>query len=511
MDTTTLSTDTLEQRLVTGEATIAKIRNAQMTILREIDRRQTPTADGSRSMVEWVTGRLDVSPETAKALVSTSRRLEALPTVEQAAGDGSISFDRTTVVAQIAVPSDDETIIDELSVYDVAGIRRLRSNRHRVTRGMEREAFETRYVAVQANLDESSWRVHGHLPGGAGRCFVQALDTKADVLPADPDGNRTRTTRYADALWAISIDSLSGGDGATIETSTPLLTVFVDAHDAAVSNGETGVVIEAGPRVGPDTVEAILCDGIIEVTARATDGTPVNMGRRSRTIPPRLKRFILARRVHRCRLCQPLPPTTTPHHPMVTRRTHQRHQPHHPVLVPPPRCDPRTRIHHQPRITHPTQTTPQTTNPRTTPIGRELSSRYEGTKDPVARSVRGRELIVSLNVRRTAPPALLHHRTKSWRHRGSGAATKRRCDIGRLEVTEDTKASEILDEYGDIADVMEALGMKRVGSLSFRRVVTKAIAVNQAARIHRVPVDGLLDTLNTAVAQIEGEDLVAGT
>ncbi len=53
--------------------------------------------------------------------------------------------------------------------------------------------------------------------------------------------------------------------------------------------------------------------------------------------------------------------------------------------------------------------------------------------------------------------------------------------------------------------------MKRVGSLSFRRVVTKAIAVNQAARIHRVPVDGLLDTLNTAVAQIEGEDLVAGT
>jgi hypothetical protein len=236
-----------------------------------------------------------VSPETAKALVSTSRRLEALPTVESAAGDGSISFDRITAVAQIAGPNEDETIIDELSVYDVAGIRRLGSNRHRVTRGMERETFETRYVAVQANLDESSWRVHGHLPGGAGRCFVQALDTKADLLPADPDGNRTRTTRYADALWAISIDSLSGGDGATIETSTPLLTVFVDAYDAAVSNGETGVVIEAGPRVGPDTVEAILCDGVIEVTARATDGTPVNMGRRSRTIPPRLKRFILAR------------------------------------------------------------------------------------------------------------------------------------------------------------------------------------------------------------------------
>jgi hypothetical protein len=53
---------------------------------------------------------------------------------------------------------------------------------------------------------------------------------------------------------------------------------------------------------------------------------------------------------------------------------------------------------------------------------------------------------------------------------------------------------------------MEALGMKRVGGLSFRRVITKAITVKRAAQIHRVPVDELLDTLNVAVAQIEAQD-----
>ncbi|MCJ7781864.1 MAG: 13E12 repeat family protein, partial [Acidimicrobiia bacterium] len=137
MDTTTsLTTDSLEQQLVTGEATIAQVRAAQMTIIREIDRRQAPLADGSRSTAEWVTARLDVAPETAKTLVSTARRLETLPTVETAAKDGSISFDRTVAVARIAVPSEDETIIDELSVYDVAAIRRLVSNRHRLTRDM---------------------------------------------------------------------------------------------------------------------------------------------------------------------------------------------------------------------------------------------------------------------------------------------------------------------------------------------------------------------------------------
>ncbi len=79
--------------------------------------------------------------------------------------------------------------------------------------------------------------------------------------------------------------------------------------------------------------------------------------------------------------------------------------------------------------------------------------------------------------------------------------------MSKRKITEDTKVSEILDEYGDIADVMEALGMKRVGGLSFRRVITKAITVKRAAKIHRVPVDELLDTLNTAVDQMEGEDL----
>jgi len=82
--------------------------------------------------------------------------------------------------------------------------------------------------------------------------------------------------------------------------------------------------------------------------------------------------------------------------------------------------------------------------------------------------------------------------------------------MSTLEITEDTKVSAILDEYGDIADVMEALGMKRVGGLSFRRVIAKAITVKRAAKIHRVPVDELIDTLNTAIEQMEGENLNTG-
>ena len=62
MDFETTTTDTIEQQLLRAEATIAQLRGAQMALLREIDRRQAPMADGCRSLVEWVTGRLDLAP-----------------------------------------------------------------------------------------------------------------------------------------------------------------------------------------------------------------------------------------------------------------------------------------------------------------------------------------------------------------------------------------------------------------------------------------------------------------
>ncbi len=69
-----------------------------------------------------------------------------------------------------------------------------------------------------------------------------------------------------------------------------------------------------------------------------------------------------------------------------------------------------------------------------------------------------------------------------------------------MEITGKTKVSDILERYGDIAEVMEIFGIKRVARYSFRRMLTKALTVEMAARIHRVPLDEFLEVLNNAVA-----------
>lgn len=74
-----------------------------------------------------------------------------------------------------------------------------------------------------------------------------------------------------------------------------------------------------------------------------------------------------------------------------------------------------------------------------------------------------------------------------------------------MEITKDTRVSEILEEYGDIADVMEIFGVKRVGRYSIRSLAAKALTVEWAARIHKVPLDDFLQTLKKATQPEKGE------
>ena len=74
-----------------------------------------------------------------------------------------------------------------------------------------------------------------------------------------------------------------------------------------------------------------------------------------------------------------------------------------------------------------------------------------------------------------------------------------------MEITKDTRVSDILEEYGDIAEVMEVFGVKRVGRYSIRALATKALTVEWAARIHRVPLDEFLQILRQAVSGLEDQ------
>lgn len=72
-----------------------------------------------------------------------------------------------------------------------------------------------------------------------------------------------------------------------------------------------------------------------------------------------------------------------------------------------------------------------------------------------------------------------------------------------MEITKDTRVGDILDRYGDIAEVMEALGVPRIGRWDLRRLIARAITVERAAKLHGLPLDEFLAKVREAVATCE--------
>lgn len=72
-----------------------------------------------------------------------------------------------------------------------------------------------------------------------------------------------------------------------------------------------------------------------------------------------------------------------------------------------------------------------------------------------------------------------------------------------MEITEATKIADIFDEYGDISEMMVALGMKGVDGNKLRHFLETKLTVKWAARFHHVPLDEFLGLIHQAIASKE--------
>ncbi len=290
------TTDELERVLAASEAAIARHRALQVAVLSDLDVRQVAHLDGSRSMTEWVAARIDVTPETASALIQTARRLADHKELAAELNAGHVSFDRAVEESRLAQAGADRVVLAAARGRDLAGVRRMAARHRRMTKTGEQEIFRDRCLAIQPTLDDTAWRIWARLPGYEGRIVEEALSKRAEQFPASPDGKRgSRTERNADALVSIAQDSLDGDLPEGERGSGPLVSIFVDAGLAAATRGEAGAGIAAGPRVGPLTLQQILCDGRVEVLTTDLAGIPLALGPAARTIPPKLRRWVLHR------------------------------------------------------------------------------------------------------------------------------------------------------------------------------------------------------------------------
>jgi hypothetical protein len=290
--------DALEQELRAGEQFIARVRVRQAEILRTLDSVEVYRADGAASLQEWTRARLDVNTETARALVTAAYTLMDEPRVRRLADHQEMSFDRLVATARLAAAGADDAAMTRSLGFDIDGVARLTNRSRRVTRFVEEQVFRDRRVTLQPSLDGSQGRAYVCLPGMEFTIFEDAVTQRADEFNDLPGPRQARSQRMADALVSIAQDSLnpavSTSDHSGEGSREPLVTVFVDADLAAATGGEAGAEIAYGPRVGPNTLERILCTGAVRLVG-LTDGRPVVTSGATKAIPPAVRQFVMWR------------------------------------------------------------------------------------------------------------------------------------------------------------------------------------------------------------------------
>ena len=283
---------------------IARLEAEATRWLTEIDRRRAFEADGHLSATAWVTATVGDSPGTAASRVRVARRIESLPATSEAFRAGDIDLPRVQMLIAASRVDEDLFRRDERVLVDAA--RTLSVDHLKRALAYWRQAADLRAAQVDADhlyrrrrLSVSVTlggmvRLDGDLDPESGETVLTALRSLTDPTNLDPRDNRTPLQARADALVEICRDHLDHTDTPVSGGERPhvTLTVSIDALEGRAAQpcelDETGVIT-------PQAARRLACDAALTPMITDNLGAPIDVGRRTRTIPPALRRALVAR------------------------------------------------------------------------------------------------------------------------------------------------------------------------------------------------------------------------
>ncbi|MEK6271100.1 MAG: DUF222 domain-containing protein [Actinomycetota bacterium] len=290
-----------------------------LSLLGEFDRREAwGECSGCRSTADWVAWRCALSPRAAREHVRVARALPELPRTRDAFESGQLSYSKVRVLTRVAEPDSEADLLDLARHATATQLERMLRAFRRVSRDEAQAAYENRYLTWYWDED-GSLCLRARLPAEEGALVLEALHESRDALfrerdgsergpagprsgdgpagpqgPPDPDRQREhpRPTN-ADAICAMAETALARGPTPLRGPERHQLTVDVDL-DSLVHDDRGAVHVRDGPALAPETARRLGCDASMVAIANS-GGEVLSVGRRTRSIPPHIRRALDAR------------------------------------------------------------------------------------------------------------------------------------------------------------------------------------------------------------------------
>jgi hypothetical protein len=308
----------LEREIAELAARMDVATHRLLTCIRQFDDSRAWAAQGALSCAYWLSWRIGLDVVTARERLRVAHALGKLPGRDAAMATGKLSYSKVRAISRGATPANEGTLVEIALAATGAQLERLcrgygnalhvDDKPSREARSVRRQILPSGMVKVEMVLcpdeadllfraldraqevEHEATREEG---GGDASAESSKREGHHDGCPGQPS-----LPSRADAVVALAETYLAGHAVTGNGGERFQVIVHVD-QDPAAPEGVMAATLEDGTGIPAETLRRVACDaGIV-----ATSGDPqtgLSIGRRSRSIPPAIRRALLLRD-HGCR------------------------------------------------------------------------------------------------------------------------------------------------------------------------------------------------------------------
>lgn len=287
----------LERELLTLNAHMSAATYRFLMLVRAFDARVAWGDFGMRSMAHWLNWRCGIDLGAAREQVRVAHALSGLPRTGEALAHGRISYSKVRALSRIATAENEDFFLD---VAEHGTASHMEKIVRYVRSGMAlNDAARLRAMVEQCTCDwyhddDGMLVLRARLMPDEGARLVKAIRS----LEGN-DTARPLASRRASALAMVA----EAACAEEVKRSVPEIVVHLRAERAEDASGNHvddvsaghAAVIEDAVAISTVTAERLCCDAAVVPILEDGLGEPLAIGRRSRTIPPAIRRAMNAR------------------------------------------------------------------------------------------------------------------------------------------------------------------------------------------------------------------------
>ena len=315
------SKERLGEQIATLAARIDAATYQLLVLIRTFDEQEGWT--GFASCAHWLAWRIGLAPGAARERVRVAKALVDLPLISQAMRRGQLSYSKVRALTRVARPDTEESLVDLGRAGTAAHVEQTVRAWRRIDSTVEAREDELRDAmsTVSTHIDENGmFVIRGRLAPEAGEVLTKALAAAREKLyDKDADDRPPVGKQRADALALVAENALAGDLTPTHSGDRYQVVVHVEADSlrrpepvpqaagsvpAGTCKGCVSADTSPAParpdgawlgdshiRVSAETARRLSCDAAtVRMTRR--NGEILSVGRKSRTIPPPIRRAL---------------------------------------------------------------------------------------------------------------------------------------------------------------------------------------------------------------------------